>query len=146
MTSSGSFTTSTKISVRPTTWWINTLTSSRNFKTPFDVEAKKYDVYPLDSSMASRVDPAIRPSLTRGRTEFTYYPGMIRIPEGSAADLSTLSSSGYGCPFWVISGHVTVLCGSPLWLGKQTRPGRDFANGFANEPRSTGWDGALQAG
>jgi hypothetical protein len=31
----------------------------------FDVEAKKYNVYPLDSSFASRADPAIRPSLTR---------------------------------------------------------------------------------
>jgi arylsulfatase A-like enzyme len=36
----------------------------------FDVEAKKYNVYPLDSSFASRADPAIRPSLTRGRSEF----------------------------------------------------------------------------
>src|SRR5262245_54808082 len=46
----------------------------------FDVEAKKYNVYPLDSSFASRADPAIRPSLTRGRIEFTYYQGMVRIP------------------------------------------------------------------
>src|SRR5262249_14881804 len=41
----------------------------------FDIEAKKYNVYPLDSSFASRIDPEIRPSLTRGRNEFTYYPG-----------------------------------------------------------------------
>jgi arylsulfatase A-like enzyme len=40
----------------------------------FDAEAKKYNVYPLDSSTAQRADPAIRPSLTRGRSEFTYYP------------------------------------------------------------------------
>jgi arylsulfatase A-like enzyme len=52
----------------------------------FDVEAKKYNVYSLDSSFASRADPAIRPSLTRGRSEFVYFPGMIRIPEGSAPD------------------------------------------------------------
>ena len=52
----------------------------------FDAEAKKYNVYPLDPRFASRADPAIRPSLTRGRNEFTYYPGMIRIPEGSAPD------------------------------------------------------------
>src|SRR5215813_3874787 len=57
----------------------------------FDVEAKKYNVYPLDSSMASRADPAIRPSLTRGRNEFTYFPGMIRIPEGSAPDFKNKS-------------------------------------------------------
>jgi arylsulfatase len=57
----------------------------------FDVEAKKYNVYPLDSSFASRIDPAIRPSLTRGRSEFIYYPGMVRIPEGSAPDFKNKS-------------------------------------------------------
>jgi len=59
----------------------------------FDREAKKYQVYPLDSTMADRVDPAIRPSLTRGRSEFTYYPGMIRIPEGSSPDVKNKSFS-----------------------------------------------------
>lgn len=28
----------------------------------------------------------IRPSLTRGRSTFTYYPGTIRVPEGAAPD------------------------------------------------------------
>src|SRR5690348_9385624 len=50
----------------------------------FDVEAKKYGVYPLDSTFAERGDPAIRPSLTRGRNEFAYFGPMTRIPEGSA--------------------------------------------------------------
>jgi arylsulfatase len=66
----------------------------------FDTEAKKYNVYPLDSSMASRADPAIRPSLTRGRNEFTYFPGMIRIPEGSAPDFKNKS--------WTAAAEVTV--------------------------------------
>jgi arylsulfatase len=66
----------------------------------FDVEAKKYNVYPLDSSMASRADPAIRPSLTRGRNEFTYFPGMIRIPEGSAPDFKNKS--------WTAAAEVTI--------------------------------------
>src|SRR5499427_8784613 len=66
----------------------------------FDVEAKKYNVYPLDSSFASRVDPAIRPSLTRGRMEFTYYPGMIRIPEGSAPNFKNKS--------WTVAAEVTI--------------------------------------
>ena len=66
----------------------------------FDVEAKKYNVYPLDSSFASRADPVIRPSLTRGRTEFTYYPGMVRIPEGSAPNFKNKS--------WAIAAEVTV--------------------------------------
>src|SRR5499425_959992 len=66
----------------------------------FDVEARKYNVYPLDSSFASRADPAIRPSLTRGRTEFTYSPGMVRIPEGSAPDFKNKS--------WAIAAEVTI--------------------------------------
>jgi arylsulfatase A-like enzyme len=66
----------------------------------FDVEAKKYEVYPLDSSFASRADPAIRPSLTRGRTEFTYYPGMVRIPEGSAPNFKNKS--------WAVAADVTI--------------------------------------
>jgi arylsulfatase len=59
----------------------------------FDQEARKYNVYPLDSSFAERVDPAIRPNLTRGRLEFTYYPGMIRIPEGTSPNLKNKSYS-----------------------------------------------------
>jgi arylsulfatase len=59
----------------------------------FDREAKKYNVYPLDSSLAERLDPAIRPSLTRGRTVFTYYPGMVRIPEATAPDVKNKSFS-----------------------------------------------------
>ena len=43
---------------------------------------------------------AVRPSLTRGRTEFTYYPGMIRIPEGSAPNFKNKS--------WAVAAEVTV--------------------------------------
>jgi arylsulfatase len=53
----------------------------------FLMEAVKYDVLPLDSSFADRMDPGIRPNLLRGQTEFAYYPGMIRIPEANAADV-----------------------------------------------------------
>jgi arylsulfatase len=72
----------------------------KELQSAFDVEAKKYNVYPLDASFASRADPAIRPSLTRGRTEFTYYPGMVRIPEGSAPDFKNKS--------WTIAAEVTI--------------------------------------
>ena len=53
----------------------------------FDAEAKKYNIYPLDASFAERGDVNLRPSLTRGRNTFTYYPGIIRVPEGSAPDV-----------------------------------------------------------
>jgi arylsulfatase len=72
----------------------------KELQAAFDVEAKKYNVYPLDSSFASRADPAIRPSLTRGRSEFTYHSGMVRIPEGSAPDFKNKS--------WTIAAEVTI--------------------------------------
>ncbi len=72
----------------------------KELQAAFDVEAKKHNVYPLDSSFASRADPSIRPSLTRGRTEFTYFPGMIRIPEGSAPDFKNKS--------WTAAAEITV--------------------------------------
>jgi arylsulfatase A-like enzyme len=50
----------------------------------FDAEAKQFDVYPLDDRFAERAANAYRPSLTRGRTKFTYGAGATRIPEGSA--------------------------------------------------------------
>jgi arylsulfatase len=53
----------------------------------FDAEAKKYNVYPLDASFAERADVNLRPSLTRGRDTFTYYPGTIRVPEGAAPEV-----------------------------------------------------------
>jgi hypothetical protein len=65
----------------------------KELQAAFEVEAKKYNVYPLDSSFAARFDPSIRPSLTRGRQQFTYYPGMIRIPEGSAPNFTNKSFS-----------------------------------------------------
>ncbi len=50
----------------------------------FDQEAEKYNVYPLDDRFAERVVNPERPSVTRGRTFFSYAAGTNRIPEGSA--------------------------------------------------------------
>ncbi|HOD50106.1 MAG TPA: arylsulfatase [Candidatus Hydrogenedentes bacterium] len=57
----------------------------------FYAEAAKYNVLPLDHSTIARLDVAIRPSLTRGRTEFTYSQGLTRIPEGAAPDIKNKS-------------------------------------------------------
>jgi arylsulfatase A-like enzyme len=59
----------------------------------FDAEATKYSVFPIQTSFADRVDPAIRPSLTRGRNVFAYYPGAVRIPEGTTPDVKNRSYS-----------------------------------------------------
>ena len=104
----------------------------------FHVEAKKYNVYPLDSSFASRADPAIRPSLTRGRSEFVYFPGMIRIPEGSAPDFKNKS--------WSIAAEVTIPPGGAngvlatmggryggwVLLMQDSKP--EFAYAYSNQP------------
>ncbi len=57
----------------------------------FLVEAKKYDVLPLDDRGLGRMDPSNRPSLIAGRTEFTYLPGACRIPENSSAPVKNCS-------------------------------------------------------
>jgi arylsulfatase len=54
-------------------------------------EIKKNNVLPLDASFGERADPAIRPSLTRGRNHFEYFVGATRIPEGSAPDFKNKS-------------------------------------------------------
>ena len=63
----------------------------RELKRLFYIEAVKYDVLPLDSSKVERLDVSNRPSNIRGKTKFSYYDGMIRIPEGSAPDLKNKS-------------------------------------------------------
>jgi arylsulfatase len=65
----------------------------KELQSVFDAEAKKYHVYPLDATFAERADVSIRPSLTRGRDTFTYYPGTFRVPEGSAPDTKNRSFS-----------------------------------------------------
>ena len=57
----------------------------------FYAEAAKYNVLPLDDSKIARVDVSIRPSLTRGRSEFVYYGTVTRIPEGAAPDIKNKS-------------------------------------------------------
>jgi len=63
----------------------------RELQLLFYAEAARYNVLPLDHGRAERFDVAIRPSLTRGRTEFTYYGILPRIPEGTAPDVKNKS-------------------------------------------------------
>ncbi len=60
-------------------------------------EAKKYNILPLDDRFAERT-AANRPSLTRGRQSFTYYPGAVRLPAGSAPSILNRS---YTITAWV---------------------------------------------
>jgi arylsulfatase A-like enzyme len=63
----------------------------RSMKELFYVEAARRNVLPLDNRKVERFDVAIRPSLTRGRTTFTYTGGMVRVPEGAAPDVKNKS-------------------------------------------------------
>jgi arylsulfatase len=56
----------------------------RELQDIFMAEAAKYNVLPLDDRFAERGDVRRKPSYLRGKTRFTYLPGIVRIPETSS--------------------------------------------------------------
>ena len=62
----------------------------QELKTLFAIEAAKYNVPPLDDRFAERFDISLRPSYFTGRDHVTLYPGMVRLPEGSAPKLNNV--------------------------------------------------------
>jgi arylsulfatase len=63
----------------------------RELQDLFWIEATKYNVLPLDDRFIERADPAMRPSLLEGRTKFTYFPGLRRVPESSSPNVKNKS-------------------------------------------------------
>jgi arylsulfatase len=55
----------------------------KELKQRFIAEAKKYQVFPLDASVAARI-VAPRPNITAGRTEFVYTRPMVGLPQGDS--------------------------------------------------------------
>jgi len=55
----------------------------KELKQKFIAEAKKYQVFPLDASVASRL-VAPRPNITAGRKEFVYTRPMTGLPQGDS--------------------------------------------------------------
>ena len=55
----------------------------KQMKQMFIAEAKKYQVFPLDASVAARI-VAPRPNITAGRTEFVYTWPMVGLPQGDS--------------------------------------------------------------
>jgi arylsulfatase len=55
----------------------------RELKAKFIAEAKKYQVFPLDASVAARII-APRPNITAGRKEFVYTRPMTGLPQGDS--------------------------------------------------------------
>jgi arylsulfatase len=55
----------------------------KEMKTQFMAEAKKYQVFPMDASVAARI-VAPRPNITAGRSEFVYTRPMVGLPQGDS--------------------------------------------------------------
>jgi arylsulfatase len=55
----------------------------KEMKAQFLAEAKKYQVFPMDASVAARI-VAPRPNITAGRTEFAYTRPMVGLPQGDS--------------------------------------------------------------
>ena len=58
----------------------------KELKNMFITEGKKYQVFPLDASVAARL-AAPRPNITAGRTEFVYTKPMTGLPQGDSPSL-----------------------------------------------------------
>lgn len=55
----------------------------KEMRQEFIAEAKKYQVFPLDASVAARI-VAPRPNITAGRSEFVYTRPMVGLPQGDS--------------------------------------------------------------
>jgi arylsulfatase len=99
-------------------------------KEKFIAEAQKYQVFPMDASVAARI-VAPRPNITAGRTEFVYTRPMTGLPQGDSplllntsytvtADIEVPQGGGEG--MILTSGGrfggygFYLLKGKPVWL------------------------------
>lgn len=66
------------------------------------VEASKYQVLPLDwrGTIRMNAEAMGRPSLTRGRTSMTYYPGTVGLPDAASPAMTNKS--------WTITAEIDV--------------------------------------
>jgi arylsulfatase len=71
----------------------------KELKKMFIKEAEKYQVLPLDASVAARI-VAPRPNITAGRTEFVYTKPMVGLPQGDSPMLLDAS--------YTITADITV--------------------------------------
>jgi arylsulfatase len=102
----------------------------KELKQMFVAEAKKYQVFPLDASVAARI-VAPRPNITAGRSEFVYTRPMTGLPQGDSPNILNASYTftadievpqGGGEGMIVTSGGrfagygFYLLKGKPVWL------------------------------
>jgi arylsulfatase A-like enzyme len=71
----------------------------KELKQKFIAEAGKYQLFPMDASVASRI-VAPRPNITAGRTEFVYTRPMVGLPQGDSPVLINTS--------YTVTAEITV--------------------------------------
>ena len=102
----------------------------KEMRSMFVGEAKKYEVFPLDASVAARI-VAPRPNITAGRTEFVYTRPMVGLPQGDSPfllDSSFTVTANIEVPQGGAEGMILtsggrfagygfyLLKGKPVWL------------------------------
>jgi arylsulfatase len=102
----------------------------KEMRAKFVAEAKKYNVFPMDASVAARI-VAPRPNITAGRGEFVYTRPMVGLPQGDSPNILNASYNftvdidvpqGGAEGMIVTSGGrfggygFYVLKGKPVWL------------------------------
>ncbi len=75
----------------------------REMQVRFYAEAAKFNVLPIQTSVAERFGEGIRPSLTGDKKSFTYTAGLKRIPEGASPNIKNRS--------WRLSADVDLKGG-----------------------------------
>ena len=102
----------------------------KEMRRKFVAEAKKYQVFPMDASVAARI-VAPRPNITAGRTEFVYTRPMVGLPQGDSPfllDTSFTVTADIEVPQGGAEGMILtsggrfagygfyLLKGKPVWL------------------------------
>ncbi len=102
----------------------------KEMKAAFIAEARKYQVFPLDASVAARI-VAPRPNITAGRSEFVYTRPMVGLPQGDSPfllDASYTVTAAIEVPQGGAEGMMLtsggrfagygfyLLKGKPVWL------------------------------
>ena len=83
---------------------------AKELKQKFTAEAKKYQVFPMDASVAARMI-APRPNITAGRKEFVYTRRMTGLPQGDSPLLLNTS--------YIVTAEVEIPEGHTLGLSAQ---------------------------
>jgi arylsulfatase A-like enzyme len=63
----------------------------RELQDLFLAEAAQHHVLPIDDRVLERIDLSARPNLNPDRKVFAFFPGTVRVPEGTAPDLKNRS-------------------------------------------------------